>query len=98
MNLHQQINILNMNNKQFLENVLEQRPEFMRRLSIANDVTLTECFNSIQKNKAVINFHLCSFNFQRKDLFDPVILAAALIDTKQYLEIMLDKLNELNKF
>jgi len=69
--------------------------EFMRKLTLANEVTLTEGFNALKKNKAVINFHLSTYNFQQADLYNPIELTAALLDMQSNLEMMLDKLNEM---
>jgi hypothetical protein len=87
-----------MNHKKLVDSLLEHNPELMRKISIANECSLTEALNQIKRNKAIINFHCSVYNFQQKNLYEPIALAAALIDMKQYLQIMLDKLNELNKY
>jgi len=84
-----------MDTKKLLENLTTPNPEYMRKLNISNEVTLTECFNNLKRNKAVINFHLSTYMFQQSDLYNPVELAAAFIDMKSNLQMMLNKLNEL---
>ena len=83
-----------MNNKAIVDGTTEKNPEFMRKLFAANEVTLTECFNDIKRNKAVLNFHLSVYYFQQSDLYNGNELAAAVIDLKSNLELMLNKLNE----
>ena len=84
-----------MNTKQLLENLSKNNPDYMRKLYNANEVTLTECFNNIKRNKAVINFHLSSYMFQRADLYEPIELAAALIDMQNSCTLIINRLNEL---
>lgn len=81
--------------KQFLDNLTNGDPDYMRKLNISNEVTLTECFNGLKRNKVVINFHLSTYMFQQSDFYNPVELAAALIDMEANLQMMLNKLKEL---
>lgn len=83
-----------MNIKAIVDGTTEQNPDFMRKIVIANDVTLSECINGIKKNKAVINFHTSTYVYQQSDLFNPIELSAALIDLKSNCEMIINKLNE----
>ena len=84
-----------MNTKQLLDNLTTNNPDYMRKLYNANEVTLTECFNNIKRNKAVINFHLSNYIFSQKDLYNPIELAAALIDMKSNCDLIINRLNDL---
>jgi hypothetical protein len=84
-----------MNNKAIVDGTTEKNPEFMRKLFIANEVTLTECFNDIKRNKAVLNFHLSVYYFQQSDLYNGNELAAAVIDMRNNCEMIINKINEL---
>lgn len=93
--MHQQFNYTNMNTTKLLENLTVGKFDYMQKLYNANEVTLTECFNNIKRNKAVINFHLSNYIFSQKDLYNPVELAAALIDMKSNCDLIINRLNEL---
>jgi hypothetical protein len=84
-----------MNANELLNNLENANVHFMHKLHCANEVTLTECFNALKKNKAVLNFHLSTYMFQQKDLYNPLELAAAILDMESNLKMMLNKLNEL---
>jgi len=84
-----------MNTKKLLDNLTINNPDYMRKLYNANEVTLTECFNNIKRNKAVINFHLSTYMFQQQDLYNPIELAAALIDLQNSCTLIINRLNDL---
>ena len=84
-----------MNTKAIVDGTTQKNPEFMRKLHLANEVTLTECFNAIKRNKAVLNFHLSVYHFQQADLYNPIELAAAIIDMQSNCQMIINKLNEL---
>ena len=84
-----------MNTKQLLEGTGEQNPDLMRKIILANDVTLTECLNNIKRNKAVINFHTSTYVFQQSDLYNAAELTAALLDMESNCQMIINKLKEL---
>ena len=84
-----------MNTTKLLNGTTEQNPDYMRKLVLANDVTLSECINGIKRNKAVINFHTSTYVFQQGDLYNPIELSAAIIDLHANCTMIINKLNEL---
>lgn len=74
---------------------LYQEPELMRKIVLANENTLNDCYNEIKRCKAIINFHTSTYVYGQNELYNPTELTAALIDMNSACQMIINKLNEI---